>query len=279
MEPLSAAVYAIVRPVRLGFTWRITGLEHVPEQGPLLLASNHISMFDPLVVAHIGDLRGRRVRFLAMAELFRKPVPRWFFSTLGHIPVERRSEAARSSLTTAQAKLRSGECIGIFPEGGVSRDLEPRPGQTGVARLAQATGAPVVPMGIWGTARVVHPDHESSYRPRLPLHVSVGPPLLVPEGEDIHEATNRVMAAICAEVARARTGYPAPRRGEDGWWVRAPETAVLRSRRPAPAPEAVAEDAAEPAGEGAAPLQVDVVVPDVDDVFEPIPDEVMTVAD
>jgi 1-acyl-sn-glycerol-3-phosphate acyltransferase len=278
MEPLSAAVYAIVRPVRLGFTWRITGLEHVPEQGPLLLASNHISMFDPLVVAHIGDLRGRRVRFLAMAELFRKPVPRWFFSTLGHIPVERRSEAARSSLTTAQAKLRSGECIGIFPEGGVSRDLEPRPGQTGVARLAQATGVPVVPMGIWGTQRVVHPDHQSSYRLRLPLFVSVGAPLLVAEEEDIHEATDRVMAAICAEVARARTGFPAPRRGEDGWWVRAPETAVLRSRRPAPAPEAVEEVAAEP-GDGAAPLQVDVVVPDVDDVFEEIPDEVITVAE
>jgi NTE family protein len=278
MEPLSAAVYTIVRPVRLGFKWRITGLEHIPERGPMLLASNHISMFDPLVVAHMGDLRGRRVRFLAMAELFRKPVPRWFFSTLGHIPVERRSESARSSLGAAQVQLRSGECIGIFPEGGVSRDLEPRVGQTGVARLAQATGAPVVPMGIWGTPRVVHPDHGSSYRPGLPLYVSVGPPLLVAEGEDIHEATDRIMAAICAEVARSRTGYPPPRQGEDGWWVRAPETAVLRPRRPAPAPEAAVEEAAEP-GDGSATLQIEVVLPAVDDVFEPISDEVTTVAE
>ena len=278
MEPLAATVYAVVRPIRLGFTFRITGLEHVPEQGPVLLAANHISLFDPLAVAHIGDLRGRRVRFLAMAELFRKPVPRWFFSNLGHIPVERRSATARASLSTAQAKLRSGECIGIFPEGRLARDLEPQPGQTGVARLAQATGAPVVPLGIWGTQRVVHPDHRSSYRPGLPLHLSVGPPLLVAEEEDIHEATDRVMAAICAEVARSRTGYPPPRRGEDGWWVRAPETAVLRPRRPAPAPTPEAEEAAAP-GDGAIPLQVDVVLPEVDDVFEETPDEVMTVVE
>jgi 1-acyl-sn-glycerol-3-phosphate acyltransferase len=270
MEPLAAFVYAVVRPVRHGFTFRITGLEHVPEAGPVVLAANHISLFDPLAVAHIGDLRGRRVRFLAMAELFRKPIPRWFFSTLGHIPVERGTGTARTSLTAAQSKLRSGECIGIFPEGGLSRDLEPRAGQTGTARLAQATGALVVPVGIWGTQRVMAPDHKSSYRPRLPVHLAIGPPLRVAEDEDVHEATDRIMTAICAEVASARTGYPRPRRGEDGWWVRAPESARLRScRRP---PASADADAASPAAEPAAPLQVD-----IDDVFEPLPDEVMTV--
>jgi len=278
MEPLAATVYTLVRPVRFGFTFRITGLEHIPEEGKVLLAANHISLFDPLAVAHIGDLRGRRVRFLAMAELFRKPLPRWFFSTLGHIPVERRSATARASLTTAQSKLRSGECIGIFPEGRLARDLEPQPGQTGVVRLAQATGAPVVPVGIWGTQRVIHPDHDSSYRPGLPLYISAGPPLFVAEDEDIHEATDRVMAAICAEVARSRTGYPPPRRGEDGWWVRAPETAVLRPRRPPAAPEATAEaEERAGSGDGSVPLQVDIVLPEVDDVFEEIRDEVMTV--
>ena len=157
MEPLTAAVYAIGRPIRLGFRWRITGLEHIPERGPFLLASNHISLFDPLVVASVADLRGRRVRFMAMAELFRTPASRWFFCTLGHIPVERQSESAKSSLTAALTKLGWGECVGIFPEGGLSRDLEPRPGQTGAARLARWSGAPVVPMGLWGTQRVMAP--------------------------------------------------------------------------------------------------------------------------
>jgi NTE family protein len=278
MEPLAAAVYAIGRPIRFGFKWRITGLEHIPERGPVVLAANHISFLDPLVVAHMGDLRGRRVRFLAMAELFRKPFPRWFFCTLGHIPVERGSQAARSSLTAALAKLAAGECVGIFPEGGLSRDLEPRPGQTGAARLAQWSGAPVVPIGIWGSQRLMAPDHKKFYRPGLEAFVSIGPPLLVAEEEDIHDATDRIMASVCAVVAKARTGYPGPRRGEDGWWVRAPGTAQLRScRRPSPAAETVEEAEAE-AVEGVAPLQVD-VLPEIDDVFEAIPDEVMTVAE
>ena len=274
-EPLAATVYAIGRPIRFGFKRRITGLEHIPTHGPVLLASNHISLFDPIVVAHLGDLRGRRVRFLAMAELFSKPFPRWFFTTLGHIPVQRGSQYARASLTVAQAKLRDGECVGIFPEGGISRDLEPRPGQTGTARLAQWSGAPVIPIGIWGSQRVKAPGHDSSYRLGLPIHSVIGPPTWVAEDEDIHEATDRIMTAICAAVAEARTGYPGPRRGEDPWWVRAPESAQLRScRKAAAATEAQGDEpAAEPA-----PLVVD-VLSEPEDLFETTPDEVMTVAE
>ncbi len=278
-EPLTAAVYVIGRPIRFGFKRRIAGLEHIPERGPVLLASNHISLFDPIVVAHLGDLRGRRVRFLAMAELFSKPFPRWFFTTLGHIPVERGSQNARASLTAAQAKLRAGECVGIFPEGGISRDLEPRPGQTGTARLAQWTGVPVVPIGIWGSQRVKAPGHESSYRFRLPIYTSIGPPLRVAEDEDVHEATDRIMTAICAEVAKARTGYPGPRRGEDRWWVRAPETARLRScRRPSDIPETAEEEVSSEPADTTVPLVID-AIPEPDDVFEAIPDEVMTMAE
>jgi 1-acyl-sn-glycerol-3-phosphate acyltransferase len=242
MEPVTATVYTLLRPIRLGFRWHITGLEHIPDRGAVLVASNHISLFDPMVVASVADLRGRRVRFLAMVELFRSPVPRWIFKQMKHIPVARQTDAAKSSLTAALTALGLGECVGIFPEGGLSRDLEPRAGQTGAARLARSSGAPVVPVGVWGTQRVVAPGHKTSYRPRLPIAVSIGPPLSVSDGEDVHEATDRIMAAICAEVARARTGYPPPRRGEDGWWVRSPGTAVLRSCLPPsdenPAPEA-----------------------------------------
>ena len=263
MEPVTATVYTVMRPVRLGFKWRVTGLEHIPERGAVLVASNHISLFDPLVVASVADLRGRWVRFLAMAELFRAPVPRWVFKHMGHIPVERKSETARTSLNAALALLGRGECVGIFPEGGLSRDLEPRAGQTGAARLARQSGAPIVPIGVWGTPRVMAPGRKTAYRPRLPLFVSIGEPLVVAEDEDVHEATDRIMAAIAAEVARARTGYPPPRRGEDGWWVRSPETARLRScRQPAAAPTGTGEaPEAEPAGE-AGPFAVDIVAGD-----------------
>src|SRR5581483_1918164 len=232
MEPLTATVYSVLRrPVRHTVQWRITGLEHIPDQGPVLLAANHISLLDPVVVAAVADRRYRRVRFLAMAELFRAPVSRWLLTNMGHIPVARKSDAAKSSLTSALTALGWGEAVGIFPEGGLSRDLEPRPGQTGAARLARWSGAPVVPIGLWGTQRLHTPGRGGEFPWRVLVSVSVGAPLAVAEDEDVDVATDRIMSAICAEVARARTGYPPPRPGGDDWWVRAPETAQLRSRR------------------------------------------------
>jgi 1-acyl-sn-glycerol-3-phosphate acyltransferase len=268
-------VYTVLRPIRRGFVWHITGLEHIPEQGPVLVASNHISLFDPLVVASVADLRGRRVRFMAMAELFQSPVLRWFLKNMGHIPVARKSDTARSSLTAAMTRLGWGDCVGIFPEGRLSRDLEPGPGQTGAARLARWSGAPLVPIGLWGTQRVVAKDHKNRRWPRVPIAVSIGPPLTVTDEEDIHEATDRIMAAVAAEVARARTGYPAPRPGEDAWWVRAPETARLQRSVPPPA-SAGDETEAESGGE-ATPFGVDLAPGDAAALgvagFDPIPDE------
>ncbi|HEV7536708.1 MAG TPA: lysophospholipid acyltransferase family protein, partial [Acidimicrobiia bacterium] len=129
MEPLSVAVETLLRrPLRRAFDWRISGLEHIPEAGPVLLAANHVSFLDPLALGSVADRRGRRVRFLAMAELFRSPVSGRLLKGLGHIPVARRTESARSSLTAALTQLGWGECVGIFPEGGLSKDLEPRAG-------------------------------------------------------------------------------------------------------------------------------------------------------
>src|SRR5919106_610520 len=102
MEPLSVAVETLLRrPLRRAFDWSVSGLEHIPEHGAVLLSSNHISLLDPPVIASVADRRHRRVRFMAMAELFRSPVPRALFSGLGHIPVARKSGSARSSLTAA----------------------------------------------------------------------------------------------------------------------------------------------------------------------------------
>jgi 1-acyl-sn-glycerol-3-phosphate acyltransferase len=247
MEPLSAAVETLLRhPLRRAFDWRITGLEHIPEQGGVILAANHVSMVDPPVVASVADRRHRRVRFMAMAELFRSPVPRALLTGLGHIPVPRQTDAARSSLTAALTVLGRGGCVGIVPEGRLSRDLEPLAGQTGAARLAQWSAAPVVPIGLWGTHRFMAPGHPTRLRGRIPLAVSIGSPLAVADGEDIRAATDRIMAAICSEVARARTGYPPPRPGDEDWWVRAPDTARLRSCR-APAPPAADTGATAPA--------------------------------
>lgn len=112
---------------RRGLSWTIEGLEQVPAGGPVILVANHISYIDPLCLAYVGHQRGRRVRFMAMAELFRFPLLGPLLRRLGHIPVHRGTADARTSLTAALAALEAGRCVGIFPEGGISRDLNRAP--------------------------------------------------------------------------------------------------------------------------------------------------------
>lgn len=238
--------------VRRGLSWTMEGLDQVPSEGPVILVANHISYLDPLCVAYVGHQRGRRVRFLAMAELFRFRPLGAFLRHLGHIPVARGTDRASTSLTSALAALDAGRCIGIFPEGGISRDLNPRAGRTGVVRLAQASGAPVVPVGLWGAHRLVTPGRPLRWRPGVAQVASVGPPLRIGAEEEVGSAIDRVMGEVCAQVARARARYPRPAtpgQGADPWWWRAPEAAVLRPYG-AVAAKGAAEAEADRAGTG-----------------------------
>lgn len=243
MEPLYRLGELIFRrPLRHGLRWRVEGVEHIPKRGSLILVSNHVSYLDPLCLAYVADLAGRRVRFLGKAELFES----WWLGPLlrrlGQIPVYRRTADAAGALDAAAATLAAGELIALFPEGTISRDLEPMAGRTGTARLARATGVQVVPVGLWGAHRLI----TSGRKPRLRLRVAetavVGKGLAVGPDEDPREATDRIMAAICTQVARAREIYPQrPRSALDTWWVRSPETARLRSCQDQVAQETIEE--------------------------------------
>jgi 1-acyl-sn-glycerol-3-phosphate acyltransferase len=216
-------------PIRLFFHIRRVGSTHVPRRGPVLLACNHISLFDPLVVLWLGECTRRKVRFLAMAELWKHRVLRFFLVHTAQIPVDRSSAGALGSLESAAGALRDGECVAVFPEGEISVDLELMPGKTGVARLAASTGVPVTPMGVWGTQRV----HAKGRKPKLPcgtaLSIVVGAPITVAPDDDVFDATDRIMEAVAACVATARAIYPQqPRPGEDPWWVRGPGSAVMQ---------------------------------------------------
>ena len=136
---------------------------------------------------------------------------------------------AASSLDEAVVALGRGECIAVFPEGTISLDLEPMAGKTGVARLAAASGVPVTPIGVWGAHRLLFKGRKPSWRHGIAEAVVVGDLVRVAPDDDVYDATDRIMGAIAACVARARTIYPQhPGPGEDAWWVRTPETAVLR---------------------------------------------------
>ncbi len=139
------------------FRPKVTGLRNVPQSGPVIIASNHLSFSDsifmPLVVP-------RKVTFLAKSEYFTSPGIKGFikkitFIALGQVPVDRsggrRSEAA---LLTGLGLLADGACIGIYPEGTRSPDGKLYKGRTGIARMAIESGAAVVPVAMFNTAEI-----------------------------------------------------------------------------------------------------------------------------
>jgi 1-acyl-sn-glycerol-3-phosphate acyltransferase len=231
VEPVFDGIVAVLYPpMHLGVRWSIVGAEHIPAAGGVILASNHTSYLDPLALAYLALQRKRRTRFLAKDELFEKGGLGAILRGAHQIPVSRGTAGAAGSLVAAEDALRAGECVAVFPEGTISLDLEPMAGKSGTARLAQQSGVPVTPVGLWGMHRVMFKGRKPVWRTGVAETVVVGPPLRIAPDEDVREATDRIMRAICAQVARAREIYPqAPEGGDDGWWVRAPETATLRS--------------------------------------------------
>ncbi|HXF73776.1 MAG TPA: lysophospholipid acyltransferase family protein, partial [Actinomycetota bacterium] len=146
---------ALLGPLlHLAFRIRVEGRGRIPRAGPAILAANHVSALDGILLALLGAERGRPVRFLVAAEFFRRPFHGFFLRRFQQIPI-RRGERDQVAVDEAVEALRRGALIGIFPEGRVNADPEAGlgPGRTGVARLALAARVPVVPVGIWGSQR------------------------------------------------------------------------------------------------------------------------------
>jgi len=146
--------------LRLVFRPRTEGLEHVPTEGPAVLASNHLSYADWLFMPAAVP---RRVSFVAKAEYFTGPglkgwLQKSFFSGAGQIPIDRSGvDAAEGALRSATSVLARGELFGIYPEGTRSHDGRLYRGKIGVARLALETGVPVIPVAVVGTDEVAPP--------------------------------------------------------------------------------------------------------------------------
>ncbi|GAB2673140.1 lysophospholipid acyltransferase family protein [Thalassiella azotivora] len=165
--------------LRLFWRTEVDGLEHVPSTGPFLLASNHLSFIDSVVIPLVVP---RRVAFLAKAEYFtgtgvRGALSRALFEAVGALPVDRDTgSAAQASLDAALGVLRQGDGFGIYPEGTRSRDGRLYRGRTGVGWLAVASGAPVVPVGLVGTDRV-QPVGARMVRPFRRIRVTFAEPV------------------------------------------------------------------------------------------------------
>jgi 1-acyl-sn-glycerol-3-phosphate acyltransferase len=154
---LAGAAKVAVWPVYRALWWvRVEGLEHVPADGPAIIAANHVSFFDS--VALIMAIR-RPVSFVGKAEYLDSWKTRHLLPALGMIPVDRQSgRQAMSALRIAAGVLSRSGLFAIYPEGTRSRDGTLAPGHTGVAHIAVASGAPIIPTGICGTAEIQPPD-------------------------------------------------------------------------------------------------------------------------
>jgi 1-acyl-sn-glycerol-3-phosphate acyltransferase len=209
----------LVLPIeRALFRVRVGGIHHVPSAGPAILAFVHISVLDgPCLAIEVAWRRRRAVRFLVAAEAFDHPVNGWFLRRFRQIPI-RRGRGDAGALDEATATIRRGALAAIAPEGAVN----PSPGElqrirSGIARIALPTGAPVIPVGIWGT----HGRWSKSgrhwgrpWRPRLGL--AFGEPIEptgdVSRPEDIDSFLERVSEGLERQLSAARilAGDPQP---------------------------------------------------------------------
>ncbi|MGC9671463.1 lysophospholipid acyltransferase family protein [Planosporangium sp. 12N6] len=217
MSSLYSIAKATVAPV-LRTLWRpkVTGLEHLPRTGPVIMASNHLSVVDSLIIPIMAS---RPVYFLAKDEYFHKPVMRTIMTGLNQIPVDRSGgRASLMALDAALPVLRDGQVLGIYPEGTRSPDGRLYRGRPGVAKLALDSGATVLPVGLAGTEKI-QPIGARLPRVGVPVEMRVGKPLDLSPWRDVtvdsrvlREITAALMAEIQALTGQEYVGRYAPKR-------------------------------------------------------------------
>ena len=193
--------------------------EKIPATGGCVVVVNHISHADPLTTAHFLYDHGRLPRYLAKSGLFENGALSYFLRSAGQIPVKRLTTDAVGAYDAAVDAVRAGECVVVYPEGTITRDpdLWPMRGKTGAARIALATGCPVIPVAQWGVQDLLAPyAKKPDLFPRKRITYRAGDPvplddlLAQPASNQVTlEATERIMSAITALLEEIR-GAKAP---------------------------------------------------------------------
>ena len=200
----------------LGQKIEITGAEHVPRSGGVLLAVNHVGYVDFIYGGLAANPSGRRVRFMSKRELFDHRYTGPLMRSMHHIEVDR--GAGTASYDTALEYLEAGEAVGIFPEATISRAMELKEFKTGAVRIAAAAGVPVVPVILWGTQRMMTKDHPRDFSRGKTISIRVGAPQH-PTGNDPVGETADLRVAMAAMLDDAIAAYPADEQPPGAWWV------------------------------------------------------------
>lgn len=214
---------AVVVPILGIFTRiRVIGAENLPREGAYVLAPNHHSEIDPLIVAAAVWRAGRAPRFMAKESLFGVPVLGWALRATGMVPVARATTAAaaRQTIATSRELVQHGRGVIVYPEGTLTRDpdLWPMRGKSGAVRLAMMGDIPLIPMAQWGAQDLLPRYGKISLWPlRKRMTVVIGEPVDLSAYRSkpktpsaLAEATTVVMDAI-AELLAGIRGIPAPK--------------------------------------------------------------------
>lgn len=189
----------------------ISGIENIPKKGPFIVAANHASYMDHLIISSIIiPIRNQKVRYLAKKEHFQSPHQWLWHKWVGAIPLDRQKKDTYA-LDTAIEFLKKGEIIGIYPEGTRTLDGKLQKGKTGVARLALEAKVPVLPIGLIGTFEILPKGNLIPKRKKA--IVNIGKPMFFEKyykSKDnpavLREITNQIMKKI-AELCKSKYNY------------------------------------------------------------------------
>lgn len=194
--------------------WR--GAEKLPQTGRAIIASNHLSYLDVLVLTDFLFCNGRAPRYLGKAGVFRVPIIGKIVLAAGQIPVERETDDAKKAVDHAKILLEKGHLLGVYPEGTLTRDenLWPMIAKTGCARLALATDTPVIPIAQWGSQKILPRYTNRIFLfPRKTIQIRVGDPVDLSPWKGKHEDPQALIEATAA-IMQALTVMIEDMRGE-----------------------------------------------------------------
>lgn len=200
----------------LGIQFDFQGVENLPREGGAVLCMNHIGYLDFALVG-TGALPAKRyIRFMAKKEIFNHKVAGPLMRGMHHISVDR--ESGSSSFVAALRALRSGEIIGIFPEGTISRSFEIEDLKSGAVRLSMGAGVPIIPVAVWGSQRIITKKRKPDFKRRKhPVHIAFGQAYLVPKGSDIERAEAELKVKMLELLHSVQSNYPHSHDGQ--WWA------------------------------------------------------------
>lgn len=211
----------------LGLRFDFQGAHHIPLNGGAILSINHVGYLDFALTGTAALPTGRYVRFMAKKEVFDNKLAGPLMRGMHHICVDRNSGSA--SFVAALRALRTGEVVGIFPEGTISVSFEIKELKSGAVRLAMAAGVPVIPTIVWGSQRIwTKKVKRNLHREKIPVIVEFGEPLYFDKQSDVEASESLLRETMIAMLHQVQQKYPDSHQGHR--W------APLRLGGSAPAP-------------------------------------------